>query len=188
MELSKRVKKILVFILMLLIVLLLILYLVRIWSSVPSPLGSPVVEQQEDQVEESVIDKEAVSEQQEAAKEVNVRTVVKTFAERFGSYSNEANFANITDVLPMMTEAYATQTQSAIDSWTASDVYYAVTTRVLTMEITIDEEAGTAQAIVSTQREEARGDVQNISVSYQELVLDLTRVSGSWFVDNATWR
>lgn len=187
MELSKRVKKILVFILMLLIVLLLVLYLVRIWSSVPS-LESPVMEQQEDQTEEPAISEETVEGQQEAVAEANIRTVVKTFTERFGSYSNEADFANITDVLPMMTEAYAAQMQSAVDSWTASEVYYAVTTRVLTMEITNDEEAGTAQAIVSTQREEARGDVQNISVSYQELVLDLTRVSGSWFVDNATWR
>ncbi len=188
MELSKRIKKTLVLILMLLIVVLLILYLVRIWSSVPSVSETPVVEEQEEQVEKPVIDEEARAEQQEAAAEANIRTVVKTFTERYGSYSSEADFANITDVLPLMTEDYAAHTQDAMASWTSSDVYYGVTTQVLAMEITTDEEAGTAEAIISTQREEARGEVQNISVSYQEIVLDLVRVSGSWFVDNATWR
>ena len=190
MELSKRMKKTLVLLLMLIIVILLILYLMRIWSSTPSSINeqTPIVEEPVAQVEEPVISEETQAEQQEAAAEANVRTVVKSFAERYGSYSSEADFANIIDVLPLMTDGYAARTQEMMATWKSSDVYYGVTTRVLAMDITMDETAGTAQATVNTQREEARGEVQNISVSYQDLVLDLVRVSGSWFVDNAAWQ
>lgn len=190
MEFSKRVKKILVLILMIIIVILLLLSLVRIWSSTPSSTNehTPIVTKPTTQVEEPVVDEQTQAQQQEAAAEANVRTVVKSFSERYGSYSNEADFANVEDVLPLMTESYAARTREMMATWKTSDVYYAVTTHVIAMDIAMDETAGTAKATVHTQREEARGEVQNSSVSYQNLVLDLVRVSGSWFVDNAAWQ
>jgi hypothetical protein len=117
-----------------------------------------------------------------------VRTLSKTFAERFGSYSNEAAFANLEDVFPLMTEAYVARMQEAMESWSVSQEYYAVTTHVLSVEMEMDEEAGTAQVILKTQREEAKGEVQNVSILYQDLVLDLVYTGGTWLVDRATWK
>jgi hypothetical protein len=190
MELSLHMKKTLVLILVLLIVILLLLYLAKVWSSSsPSEVDIPVSGQQETQAEGTFpAREETAGDEQKGSGEASVRTLAKTFAERFGSYSNEAAFANLEDVFPLMTEAYAARMQEAMESWSASQEYYAVTTHVLSVEMETDEETGTAQVILKTQREEARGEVQNVSILYQDLALDLVYTGGTWLVDRATWQ
>lgn len=134
--------------------------------------------------------------QEKAKKEQAVRTASaslqsasKTFAERYGSYSTEANFANLTDVLPLMSASYAATTAKYIETAVSPKEYYGVTTRVITVKIDAeDDAAGTAQVTLTTQREEARGDVQNVTVKYQDLVLSFVKEGGEWKVENAVWK
>ena len=134
------------------------------------------------------VSQEKTKKEQEArTASASLQSASKTFAERYGSYSTEADFANLTDVLPLMTKAYAAKTQAFIDTAVAPEEYYGVTTRVIT--VTVDaEDATTAQLTLVTQREEAKGSVQNVSVKYQDLVLSFEKESGEWKVSNAVWK
>ncbi len=131
--------------------------------------------------------------QQEAAQErvstASLQTASKIFAERYGSYSAEANFANLTDVLPLMTDAFAKETRAYVATATPPTEYYAVTTHVVTIAVDgEDDAAGTARVTVTTQREEAKGNVQDVSVRYQDLVLTFLRENDTWLVASANWQ
>ncbi len=125
---------------------------------------------------------------EDRAATVSIQSLAKTFTERFGSYSTEANFENLTDVLPLMTAAYAGETQAFLATAVSPSEYYGVTTRIVSIRVLAsDETAGTASVEVSTQREEAKGSVQNVSIRYQMLSLSLLKENGAWKVNAATW-
>lgn len=119
----------------------------------------------------------------------SVQSLAKTFTERFGSYSTEADFQNLTDVLPLMTTAYAAETEAFLATAIPPSEYYGVTTRVVSIKIlSSDETLGTASLEVSTQREEAKGSAQNISIRYQTLALSFLKENDTWKVSAATWK
>jgi hypothetical protein len=116
-------------------------------------------------------------------------SVAKMFVERYGSYSNEANFQNLIDVLPLMTVSFAAETNELIAKSKSPETYYGVTTRVLTVNVEkIDEEKGTALIKVNTQREIAKDSPQNTTIETQEILLKLVRLEGIWKVESAVWQ
>ena len=120
--------------------------------------------------------------------EVSVETLAMTFTERYGSYSNEAEFQNLLDLEPIITERFQAELDLLIATTEVEDYYHAYTTRVISLTINdIDEETGTASISVTTQREEAIGSPLNTTVIYQTLVLDMVKQGGVWLVDDATW-
>lgn len=147
-------------------------------------------------VEEEVVpDRPTVSEleleeeREERVSASDVTSLAKSFVTRYGSYSNEANFANLEDVLPLMSEAFAAKMQKIIDESEAPEEYYGVSTSIVT--VTVDEkddEVGTAQVTVMTQREASDGSPQQTTVTYQEIILTFITEDGSWKVDSATWQ
>lgn len=113
----------------------------------------------------------------------------KMFTERYGSYSNQANFQNIRDVIPLMSASFGSKTESDLKNKKAPDTFYGVTTRVITVKVVkSDEKAGTATVDLTTQQEEEIGSAQNTSVKYQDIELTFVKESGVWKVDSATWR
>lgn len=177
-----------------LILLALLLAFLLWWFLRPEPTVTPVVAPlvvQPVQVppRETITEIEREQEQETRTQTASLQSASKTFAERYGSYSTEAEFANLRDVLPLMTSALARQTKSFVDGATPAAEYYAVTTRVISLEVdAVDEAEGTAQVTVTTQREEARIDIQNVAVRYQDLVLAFAMEDGTWKVSSATWR
>ncbi len=118
----------------------------------------------------------------------SVSTIAKTFTERYGSYSNEANFQNLRDVLPLMSIELRAQTQTFIDTATAPANYYGVTTRVITVDVqSIDETLGTATLELTTQREEALESPEKTKISYQKIRLELVQEEGTWKIASVTW-
>lgn len=121
--------------------------------------------------------------------EVSVETLTLTFTERYGSYSNEAEFQNLLDLEPLVTSRFMAEIKTMIASIEVEDYYRAITTRVISMNITtLDETAGLASVSVTTQREEAIGSPLNSEVRYETLVLDLVKQGGVWLVEDATWQ
>ena len=136
----------------------------------------------------TVSEQEMEDEREERTASADVISLSKTFVERYGSYSNEADFSNLVDVLPLMSDSFASQTESFIEQSEAPEEYYGVSTSVITVEVVNeDEESGVAQVLVNTQREEAIGSPQNISVKYQEIELEYVMEGGVWKVDSANW-
>ncbi|HBK34695.1 MAG: hypothetical protein UU08_C0002G0013 [Candidatus Uhrbacteria bacterium GW2011_GWE2_40_58] len=189
MSLSLRTKRLLIFLAILIIAILLSLFII---STFPKQEKSTEIKQEETIIQQPVVqesEEEHIQREQQLVSESAVRSLSDTFTERYGSYSTESDFANLRDVLVLMTDRFAADTQNYLDSAKSSDDYYAVTTQVLNVKILdFDEEAKTATTSVSTQRQESRGTIQDMSVIYQTLFLELIWEQGMWKVDVAEWQ
>lgn len=188
---TRRTRIIVLALIVLAFLLLLIWLLWLLWpraqeTAAPEPVQEEVV-QELPPARPTTSQKELEAEQQTRSASSDVVSLSKTFVERYGSYSNEADFANLRDVLPLMSAALATTTQAFIDLTPAPERYYGVTTRVITVRV--DEQTDTrARVTVSTQREESIGSPTNKSVRYQDIVLTYVKEEGAWKVDSATWQ
>lgn len=133
------------------------------------------------------------NQQLEEEKEVRTQTssmttTAKLFVERYGSYSNEANFQNIRDVIPLMSAEFAAATTADLATKTPPNGFYGVTTRVITVKVVSQSEAdGTADVVLSTQRTEENGSAQNTKTKYQDVELTFVSESGVWKVDSVKW-
>ncbi|OGF20831.1 hypothetical protein A2316_01855 [Candidatus Falkowbacteria bacterium RIFOXYB2_FULL_38_15] len=115
------------------------------------------------------------------------------FAERFGSYSNQGEYANVLDLKPIMTgtmqkwvDDYVAESKAAI---TDVSVYSGITTKAVSSKITaINEKGGTATVVVNTQREGAgEKTAENKEIYYQNLELEFQKISDEWKVNKANW-
>jgi hypothetical protein len=122
-----------------------------------------------------------------------VARAATSFAERFGTYSNQANYRNITEAKIFMTarmqnwaDSYLAQLRAA--SSTAS-VYYGITTRAVSKELNdFDPEGGSAIILVHTRRQEANGSMDNFGKSFnQDITIKLIKSANTWLVDSAVW-
>lgn len=171
------------------ILILLILLLLR-FRPEPSTV-EPVITPDVPSVEQTVPVRSPIEQQQAEERETtaSVQTVAKTFATRYGSYSNEADFQNLRDLYPLMTTDFQLETENFIADTTIPENYYGITTRVITLKMdAYDEAAGTATVTITTQREEAIDSPQNINIRYQDIVMTLEQVSGTWKIASAQWK
>lgn len=121
-----------------------------------------------------------------------LRAVARTFAERFGSYSNQGEFVNLKDLSSLMTvkmkgvaDSYVASQQSGQDP----SSYYGISTTALSAKvISFDQSINRAEVVVSTQRQEAKGTTINPRTFYQTLSLALVDNGDGWKVDEAQWQ
>ncbi len=114
------------------------------------------------------------------------------FAERYGSYSNQSNFANLEGLYPFMTERFAQQTQTSVAAERARErdtsVYFGVSTKALTVAtIAFQERDGTALFNVTTLRTESVATTRNSRQYQQTLHITFLRSGTLWRVDQAAW-
>ncbi len=124
--------------------------------------------------------------------EVTLKALAATFAERYGSYSNQASFSNLKDLVSLMTLKLKTATDNYIASQptlSAQVAYYGVTTKAVASKLlTVNETSGQAEVVVSTQRLTSQGSTVNPKVTYQDLKLQLVKTDDGWKVDSAAWQ
>jgi len=188
---SRRNKIIIAIIIVLLVLLAILLFWYRFLRDPVVP-GAVVITEQP-AVEETTLPEPDIGTPptipSRTTQEVSVETLAMTFTERYGSYSNEAEFQNLLDLEPVVTARFMAEINSLIATIEVEDFYHAYTTRVISMTIvSLDETAGIATLSVTTQREEAIGSPQNAEVRYETLVLDMVKQGGVWLVDDATWQ
>lgn len=115
-------------------------------------------------------------------------TVARIFVERFGSYSTDVDYANVTDVLPVVTDTLAARLQDIAEKArkTGDGDYYGVSTNVI--KITTNSTSDTAATVtVKTQREEAFGTPGNTTVRYQDIRVEFVKSGEDWLVNDFTW-
>lgn len=123
--------------------------------------------------------------------ETAVRQVAMTFAERYGSFSSEGNFVNLTDLFPLMTERYQRSTEvelARLRQQPRSPEFSSTTTVVVKVDVDLPsgETSQRATAHVLTQRTEVRGG--GVPRTYgQTLTVPLVKISDGWRVDGAKW-
>ena len=135
------------------------------------------------------------------AKTENIKQVSKneltrmaaSFAERFGSYSNQSNFSNIIDLRIFMSrhmqkwaDDYVSQ-QRLKDS--TNDIYYGITTKAIAEEVQeFDDHIGRASVLVNTRRREAINSTNNTEKVFSQAVeINFILENGAWKVDSANW-
>ena len=202
-------KKRTAFLLIFLGILILILALVFLFFSDKSPLvrdpdksGETVMSEEEEFIAEREREREefiyTFDENEEDNREWgenDFKQVARSFAERFGSYSNQSNFSNIEDLMmpelmsaKMMNWArdYVNSLKLANNNW--SD-FYGITTRSLIEPevVKFDLEEGLVEVLVPTQREEISG-VEGGKIFQQELKVVFVKETGKWLVDGAFWQ
>ena len=137
----------------------------------------------------------------EVRSQEDVRRLGIIFAEKLGSYSNQSQLANMTDLYPIMTDAMKAWADKYVaglkkDFESAKD-YQGITTRVLTSSFksfdpgtgAAASAAGSAKAevLLATQREKSVKPGQT-QVYYQNLTIQFIKdAADNWKVDGAYW-
>ncbi len=129
----------------------------------------------------------------EEVKQEDIKRMAASFAERFGSFSNQSNYSNIEDLEMFMTENMRSWAEQYIKEVTSkrddASIYYGITTMAVSETAkTYDDDVGTAEILVRTKRREATGTTANASYFYQDILISFKKESGAWKVDSAYWQ
>ena len=188
MYLSRRNKIIIIAVIVLLIILLVLLLLMRGFKGKQE--AAVVVVPDVVEIVEPIDDGpvEMIPVEPVEIESVSVEVLAKSFAERYGSYSNESDFQNLRDLEPLMTGQMQTEVNALIARTEVGENYYGITTQALSVDVLeLEEDLGYALVEVLTQREEAIGSPQNTEVIYQTISLELTKPGTVWMINAATW-
>lgn len=120
------------------------------------------------------------------------QTLATLFVERYGSYSNQSNFQNLEDLLPLMSESFRAKTEQQLEEMRRTTPppteYIGVTTRVLSVaESSYDLSRGAAAFRVSVQKSEVKGTAPPV-ITYPAIDVTLVREGAVWKVSSAVWQ
>jgi len=116
-----------------------------------------------------------------------------SFAERFGSYSNQSDFGNITDLELYMTGSMKEWAEDFVaenrKNKTGQEEYYGIVTQTVATEIkNLDDDAGQAVVMVDTRRREMGQADKDSQTFSQPLRLEFSRQNGNWKINKASWQ
>ena len=120
--------------------------------------------------------------------------IAGSFAERFGAYSNQSNFGNISSLKIFMSSKMKKWSDSYIKEQKEKNydfsIYYGITTKTIASELKdFDDDLGFASVLISTRRREATGTMNNYSNTFnQDILIDFAMEDGAWKVDSVYWR
>jgi hypothetical protein len=115
-----------------------------------------------------------------------------SFAESFGSYSNQSEYSNFTGLKIFMTDNMKAWVDTYIvdlkKSSAASTGYSGWETRALTANASgFDDQAGTALIIVTVERSTSTEQIGGGVPQIAKLDLTFKKVNNDWLVDRAYW-
>jgi hypothetical protein len=125
--------------------------------------------------------------------QTDIERLARSFAERFGSFSNQSNYSNITDLEMFMSEKMKQWAEDYVKKNSKENpgslVYYGLTTKAVSVTTkNFDDAKGTASILVSTRRREAMGMTNNTSKLFnQDITINFVKERGAWKVDSANW-
>ncbi|MDO8667771.1 MAG: hypothetical protein Q7K35_01580 [bacterium] len=116
-----------------------------------------------------------------------------SFAERFGSFSNQSDYGNLRDLQVFMTENLKSWSEDYIETARLKKadtlIYYGVVTKAVSSEIKkFESDLGQAEILVKTQRRELAGAAANSSTFYQDITVKYLREGTIWRVDGVYWQ
>ena len=126
--------------------------------------------------------------------EEDLKKMALLFAERFGSFSNQSNFRNISDLKIFMSESMQKWADDYIkeqnEKMADNSIYYGIITKAVTTEVRqLDEAAGQAAVMVGTRRRETAMLDSNSSDTYnQDILISFVKENNLWKVNNAYWQ
>lgn len=123
----------------------------------------------------------------------NLRRLAASFAERFGSFSNQGDYANVLELKTFMTAKMSNWADGYVADQRAKQqanaAYFGVTTRAINTNLkAFDDAKGTATVIVTTQRSEEKSLAAEARVYYQDISMEFVKDGNVWKVDSASWK
>lgn len=114
------------------------------------------------------------------------RQIAELFAERYGSYSNQGDYRNLRDLLPVMTARYRAETEAFLEDAepAAGQTYEGVTSRKVSTDI---REVEASSAVIAVALQQERVAAGGTTVGYRTLRMELRKVGDDWLVDRAAW-
>ena len=117
--------------------------------------------------------------------------VSMSFTAFLGTYSNQANYENFTDLNILMTDNMKTWSDGYVASLKKqiqNQTYYGISTSALTYEVKkFDDASGQAEILVTTQRKESTDKINGGTPYIQTLDLTLVKLNNEWWFDKAYW-
>ena len=122
-----------------------------------------------------------------AAREVAIKNRARDFVERFGSYSKDANYANLAELQPMITAPVAKWLEQYPRTLKEKEPagFIGVSTFVIIQNIT-KSDATSAEVMVSAQREETT--TAGVNRYYKDILVKMVLVGDMWKVSGAYWQ
>ena len=121
----------------------------------------------------------------------NLEALARSFAELFGSYSNQTNFVNITDSKLYMTDSFKAWADKYIATNRKapySGSYQGMVTKAITDKIlNFDGTKGQSTVVVTTQRN-PQPESTSTPLFYQDITITFIKQASNWLVDNAVWK
>ncbi len=123
----------------------------------------------------------------------SVTFIATSFAERYGTYSNQSGFRNFDELAPFMTDSMAkyvaSYKQQLMAQYSDINIYYALVTKAISIQINnMDESSGTGEILVKNQRQEFKNTLANPRIFYQDILLKMLKVNNEWKVNGAYWQ
>jgi len=127
----------------------------------------------------------------DAISQRNLEALARSFAELFGSYSNQTNFVNITDSELYMTNSFKAWADKYIATNRKapySGYYQGIITKAITDKIlNFDGTKGQSTVVVTTQRN-PQPESSSTPLFYQDITITFIKQASNWLVDNAVWK
>ncbi len=147
------------------------------------PPRQPIVPE----VERKTIDLPKMTEEEK--NEEQLQTLARVFAERFGSFSNQAGFINLDDLNSILTEQMQQwvigQKKELSTKYPLNGEYYGVTTSAPIVK-TESYSQDKAVMVVTTQRTEKRNSESK--TFEQNIKVEFVKIDGSWLINGAYWQ
>ncbi len=157
-----------------------------------SPVSSDKETPEKTKSPKVIIHKEKQEDAKKQNQEESLKFVAISFAERFGSYSNQSNFQNIIDLKPFMSEkmkkwadSYVTQLRQKQKDVSS---YYSIITKAITAKVeNFSPKSNSAVVTVSVIRNENKTDGSKSRFS-QDIILNFIKEGSAWRVDKVKWQ
>lgn len=120
----------------------------------------------------------------------SLESFARSFAERYGSYSNQSNYENLKDLYTFMTVRLRNETEAYVareSANTNTSSYFGVSTRAISAKA-LEQTDSTAKFRLTTQRAESQSGKPAPRIYYQDIELSFLSVAGEWKVDRAEWK
>lgn len=178
----------------LILLVLIILFLIWWWflpKKTPAPVaGLPIVPPEDRVVLPTQVQTPVApllpSAATPSAGEAEAMNLARNFAERYGSWSTDSNYQNLTDLFPSVTERLKQEFRQTIAQAPEHRDFTGVDTRALNVEMTSFTNTR-ARAVVTTQRTERNAQLEPV-VRYENLELSMLKQGQFWLVDTAVWQ
>lgn len=116
-----------------------------------------------------------------------VTNLALTFAERYGTVSNQNPNQNLIDASSLMTAPYRRLTLAGIRPATVAKTYEGTTTHAVAVRFDKLTPGLRGTVIVTTSRQDFRGGRTDLAPYRQDLSLSVQAEDATWHVDSAVW-